>query len=318
MKRTCIVIIVSFCLSLNFSACLFAQEPNRSAETVVVKLTAAQLKAVEGVFQSPRNPDMYIQFTAAEDAIVGKLLWNNNQVRLTPESDLTFFNKDANEGSPLRVNFKRDSAGVMAQFTMGNNDVWKKVNNYKPIVKVEMAHTPEQLKPFEGLFQAQNGQQRFIQLYEKGNQLILKEHPDGNEIALVPESELSFFIKNQLLFSLSFSKDKDGNIAQALMNKRDIWNRVPPYHPATGQLKIFDGKYQSKDDGDNYVQVITRGNNLVLKQLWDRKEIMLTPITENYFYNDKESYSLAFQKDKEGNYAQLKVLGIDVFMKVKD
>ncbi|MDB5211118.1 MAG: hypothetical protein JWQ30_1945 [Sediminibacterium sp.] len=87
-------------------------------------------------------------------------MWNNNEIRLTPESEFIFFNKDANEGSPPRINFKSDSTGSIGQFSMGNNDIWGKAKDYKPVVKVEIAHTPEQLKPFEGLFQAQNGQQR--------------------------------------------------------------------------------------------------------------------------------------------------------------
>ncbi|MES2330686.1 MAG: hypothetical protein V4539_13870 [Bacteroidota bacterium] len=318
MKHKLITTVISFCLFFYLNGGLLAQEANRSAETVTVKLNPVQLKAVEGVYQNPRNADMYIRISPVLDAIMGKLLWNNNEIRLTPESELIFFNKDANEGSPLRLNFKKDSTGTIAQFSMGNNDVWKKVKDYKPVVKVEMAHTSEQLKPFEGLFQAQNGQQRFIQFSERGNQLILKQLGDITETSLTPESELVFFNKDQLLFSLSFIKDKDGNISQALVNKRDTWNRVPPYNPTTEQLKIFEGKYQSKDDGDNYLQLIARGNNLVVKQLWDGKEILLTPKTETYFYNEKESYSLGLQKDKDGNYSQLKVLGIDAFIKVKD
>jgi hypothetical protein len=283
-----------------------------------VKLSPAQFKAVEGVFQNPRNGDMYLSMTATGDAIMGKMLWNNNQVRLTPESELVFFNKDANEGNPLRVTFKKDSAGVITELSMGNRDIWKRVYNYKPVVKVEMAHTPEQLKPFEGIFQLQNGQPRFIQFTVKNNKLALKQHWDGGEILLIPESELNFYNPDQLLFSLVFSKDNEGKIAQVLVSKRDAWNKIVPVHPTSEQLKPFEGKYQFKDDGDNYLQLTARNNQLVVKQLWDGKEIFLAPVTETYFYNQEQSYSLIFMKDKDGAYSQIKVLGIDVFTKVKD
>ena len=55
------------------------------------------------------------------------------------------------------------------------------------------------------------------------NNLVLKQIWDGEEILFVPESELSFFSKAIPLFSLDFSKDKDGNITQVLAFKRDVW-----------------------------------------------------------------------------------------------
>jgi len=313
-------IIASLFFSLVTCQLLNAQEGARQALEAkpTVQLSTEQLKAVAGVFQNPGNAEMYIQFTTAENAIVGKLLWNNNQIRFTPESDLIFFSKNANEGNPLRITFKKDSTGAITFLSVGNNDLWKRIANYKPVVKIEMAHTPEQLKLFEGVFQMQNGRQQFIQFYVKDNQLVLKQHWDGTEVPLVPESELSFFSKELLLFSVAFTKDKDGNIMQTLVSKRDTWNKLAPVHPTTEQLKIFEGKYQSKDDEDNYLQLIARDNKLVLKQLWDKKEIILQPKTDIYFYNDEQSYPLGFIKDKDGAYTQLKVLGIDLFTKVKD
>jgi len=310
------------CAGLFNSQSLSAQEgarPPAIEARPAVQLTPNQLKAVTGVFQSPRNPEMYIQFTTTnENAILGKLLWNNNQIRFTPESELDFFNKDANEGSPLRLSFKKDSTGAVALFTMGNNDQWKLIKDYKPVVKVEMNHTPAQLKAYEGVYQIQNGQPRFVQFYEKDNKMIMKQHWDGSEIAFVPETEFSFFSKELALFSIVFSKDPDGNFTKAVVNKRDNWTKLAPIHPTTEQLKIYEGKYQSTDDEDNLLQLIARDNKLVVKQLWDKKEIVLTPKTDVYYYSDEQSYSLLFQKDKEGALTQVRVLGIDLFKKVKE
>ncbi len=318
MKHFFHSILITSCFLGCLHGRISAQDLTSPAIPSPVKLSPAQLKAVEGVFQNPRNGDMYLSITATGDAIITKMLWNNNQARLTPESELVFFNKDANEGNPLRATFKKDSAGVITELSLGNRDIWKRVYNYKPVIKVEMAHTPEQLKPFEGIFQVQNGQPRFIQVTVKNNKLALKQHWDGGEMLLIPESELTFYNPDQLLFSLAFTKDKEGNIAQVLVSKRDTWNKISPVHPTTEQLKPFEGKYQFKDDGDNYLQLTARNNQLVVKQLWDGKEISLDAVTETYFYNQEQSYSLLFLKDKDGAYSQIKVLGIDVFTKVKD
>lgn len=288
--------------------------------TKTIQLNSEKLKPLEGFFQNPKNKDMYVQITVAAsgNGIMCKRLWNNNQMNFLPETELNFVSAIAPEDRPLRLLFKKDSTGAVSQLSLGNNDLWTRVTDYKPIVKVEMRHTPEQLKPLEGTYSLQNNQQqRFIQFTVKQNQLVLKQHWDGTEQALLPETELSFFIKDQTLFSLVFSKDANGVISQALVNKRDNWTKIVPVHLTNEQLKVFEGKYQFKDDPDNLLQLSAKGQQLVVKQIWDGKEISLTPQTDTYFYNNEESYSLLFNKDADGNFTQLRLLGIDIFTKVK-
>ena len=282
-----------------------------------VQLSPDQLKAVSGFFQSPRNTDMYFQISQSETGITGKMLWNNNQIKFTPESDSTFFSKDANEGNPMRITFRKDLTGTFTQLSLGNPDQWKRVYDYKPIVKVEMPHTPEQLKPFEGIFQPQNGLQRFIQFTVKDNQLFYQQQGNTAGLVFTPESELSFYMKDQILNSLVFTKDPDGTISQVTINKRDVWKRIVPVHLTAAQIKVFEGKYQSKDDEDNMLQLTAKGDQLIVKQLWDKKEISLSPQTDVYFYNADQMYSVAFIKDADGTYSSIKVLGIDVFTKMK-
>ncbi|MDP4263503.1 MAG: hypothetical protein Q8941_13330 [Bacteroidota bacterium] len=298
---------------------LQAQETQKPAEAkAAVQLSPEQWKAVEGVFQSPQNNEMNVQFTAKEKVLVVKLLWNNNEISLTPESPLTFFSNDANEGRPLRISFIKDSTGAITRVSVVNNEIWKRVKDYKPVVKTEMQHTPAQLKPFEGLYLLQNTKDRFIQFSVKGNNLVLKQHWDGNEIPFVPESELDFYSKESPLFSLTFTKENDGTISQVLAFKRDRWFKVKKIQPAPDQLKVIEGKYQLKDDPDNYIQITAKGTNLVVKQLWDGKEIVLEPQTETYFYNNSESYPLRVIKDNSGMVTGVEVLGVDLFNKVKE
>ncbi len=312
---TCIVFLF-FALAGNQVTAQPTAKTTDSSKTIQV--SREQLKAVEGIFQNSGNPEMYVQIMAADNSIIGKLLWNNNQIKLTPESPLIFQSKDAGGEGPLRVVFTKDASGIVSQLTVGNNIVWNRVKDYKPSVKTEMAHNPAQLKPFEGIYQLQNDDPRFIRFYEKDNKLVLKQFWDNNEVPLIPDSALSFFSKEMPLFSLVFTKEKDGHISKVKVAKRDIWNKITLANLLPGELKIFEGKYQSKDDPDNVLQVLIRDNQLLVKQGWDGKEISLTAITNSYFYNEAQSYPLAFKKGTTANDITLTIFDIDEFIKKKD
>jgi hypothetical protein len=201
--------------------------------------------------------------------------------------------------------------------SIGNGSDWKRVKDYKPVVKTEMTHTPEQLKPFEGLYSTGDQNPRFISFSEKDNKLILKQYWDGNSLGFLPESELVFFSREAPMLPLEFSKDANGKIVSLVAGRRDHWKRVMPVHPSITELKPFEGKYQSKDDPDNYVEVHAKNEGIIIRQVWDKKEIMLPALTSTFFYNEAQSFSAGFLKDQDGNYTTLILLGIDRFNKVK-
>jgi len=283
----------------------------------VVQLNPAQWKAVEGYYQNARNKEMYIQITAKGNYLLEKLLWNNNELKLMPESELDFVGES--EGEPAHISFKKDSSGAIAQVLFNKNNVFTKAVNYQPIVRIEFPHTPIQLKKYEGLYRLQlRDQERFIQFSEKDNKLMLKQHWDNKEVVLLPESDSNFFSKEAPLFALVFVKNNEGNISGAFINKRDNWDKVIKVVPTAGQLKVLEGKYAFKEDPDNVIQLIAKKNALIIKQLWDKKEIILEPYTANYFYNNIESYPLQINRDANGEVTQLIVLGMDIFVKVKE
>ncbi|MBS1935898.1 MAG: hypothetical protein JST96_18005 [Bacteroidetes bacterium] len=176
---------------------------------------------------------------------------------------------------------------------------------------------PEQLKQFEGLYQLRDDGSRFIQFFVKGKELILKQEWDGEQRSFVAESNMDFFIKDFPLFTLNFSKDKDGNIGQVTAFKRDVWIKTKKPSLTAAQLKSYEGKYQSNDDPDNLIQLFVSDGHLVIKQLWDKKEIILEPKTDTYFYNEADSYPLVIMKNKDGKVNQLTVLGTNIFSKLK-
>ena len=311
-----LIIIPSLIIGLLNPWSLRAQEPADSVKTI--QLSDKQLKAFEGVFQSSGNKDMYVEFTAGENMLIAKLLWNNGTMHLLPQSELGFISKESEDEGPLHVTFAKDSSGQIGRLSVGNNNAWNRVKNYQPVVKKEMGHTPEQLKPFEVIYQLAEDKNRFIQFTVKNNNLILKQHWDGNEIPFVPESELAFFSKAVPQFSLSFLKDKDGTIIQAVAFKKDVWQKLKKTAPTAEQLKEIEGKYQSKDDQDNYIRITSKGTSLIVKELWSNKEIIVDPHTDTYFYNNDQSYPLQVVTDKDGKVIQVMVLGIDQFDKVKN
>jgi hypothetical protein len=313
------LMISSFIVNPFITLRISAQETQQPS---VIKKPPAQLsenewKAVEGIYQNAQNKDMNVQFTARENELVAKLLWNNNEIHLRPESALIFSSNQEGNQDPINIVFSKDSTGAINKVNVANNGVWNRTKDYKPIVKKEMEHTPEQLKPFEGLYQLQNEKDRFIEFTVKENRLVLKQQWDGNEISFLPETTVDFFSEEVPLFSLKFSKDDFGNITDVLAFKKDLWVKVKRSSPSAVQLKACEGKYQLIADPDNFIQITAKKTQLLMKQLWDGKEIIFEMKTENYFYNNEQSLPLLIIKDDSGTVVQVKLLGDDLFNKVK-
>jgi len=283
---------------------------------VSVRLNAQQWKGVDGIYQAPNDKDRYVQFSSREGMLVAKLLWNNAEIHFLPDSGLAFTSKEAEGDGPIHLVFHKDPAGIADQVDIGKLGIWKRANDYKPIGRKEMPHTPEQLKPFVGLYRLQNVESRFIQFTVRGNQLILKQTWDGNEIFFLPESELSFYSPVIPAFLLDFTKGTDGTITQVLAFKHDLWIRAPKISMTAAALKMFEGKYQSKDDPDNQIQIRAGDNSLIIKQLWDGKEIVVQPWTETYFYNDVLSYPLQVIKEKDGSFKGVQLLDSNMFQRL--
>jgi hypothetical protein len=295
---------------------LMAQD-NQKADQIksLVRLSEQEWKAVEGYFQNPGNQDLYVQFKTSHDTLLGKTLWNNNTFHLLPQTTLSFASTEEGEGGHIHIDFIKDSIGAVNSMRLGNN-IWKRGNNYKPIVRKEMEHSSDQLKPFEGVYQFKNDSGRFIQFSVDGNRLELKQLWDGNKIYFVPETPLDFFSKEFPMFILTFSKNNENQVSQVIAFKKDLWLKIPKPTLTAGELKLFEGRYRSTDDPDNMVQLTVTHNQLVLKQLWDGREIDLDPMTKSYFYNDTQSFPVQILRGKDGVVNQIVILGMDQFKKV--
>jgi len=187
-----------------------------------VPLSVHQLSEFEGYYHSDMDSNLYLQIMVKNDKLVLKQLWDNREITFEQKSALSFYNDQ--ESFPLT--FSKDSKGEITQVLAFERDTWIKVKGYKPVQKKEIALSPEKMQAFAGRYRmSDGGQEAFLQFTVNGNSLEVRELWSDNVFTIVPESELVFFGKNKY-YPVQFSKDKDGNITQALIFNKDTWVKV--------------------------------------------------------------------------------------------
>jgi hypothetical protein len=300
-----------------FSAAAQEREPAQDTNKAI-QLPPGPLKAFEGYFQFSQSKDQVIQVKIVRDTLVARLLWNGVSIHIVPESDSVFHNVEPVEGRTIPIMFSRNSEGIYASmYLFDKQRSWNRIHDYKPLVRTEIAHTPEQLKIFEGIYRGRDNPQ-YIGISEKENQLVLHQFWDGNEVEFVPDSALHFFNKQQLLFTLQFVKGPDDSITRMVAFGRDIWDKEQHLSLTPEQVRLFEGKYRFKDDPDDILQMTASGMNLVIRQMWDGKETVVSPRTNVFFYNMQQAYLVTFIKDDSGAVTGAFILGNDYFEKVKN
>ncbi|HEY5744843.1 MAG TPA: serine hydrolase domain-containing protein [Chryseolinea sp.] len=94
----------------------------------IVMLQPAQLKALEGYYEMEGNKEMHLQFTAKNNQLILKQLWDGREVTFDAESELEFFNQQF----PFPLKFSKDASGKVSQVLAFERDTWKRVDNYVP------------------------------------------------------------------------------------------------------------------------------------------------------------------------------------------
>jgi hypothetical protein len=280
------------------------------------RLSPEQLKAFEGYYRNPQNKEMVVHILLQRDTLVAKPLWADLTIHLLPKGDMVFHTIEDVEHGPIDITFSRDSTGDIAALDLGNGAKWNRDKGYKQVVKKEMVHTPAQLKPYEGVYGLDREGERFLQFFVKDNNLILKQVWDGMAIPFHPENTEDFFTEKMPIFTLHFTKDQGGNVTQVLAFGRDLWVKMKQPDLSAAVLGGASGKYQSKDDPDNQVTISVRDKELVVKQLWDGKEIAVQALTDTYFYNLAKAYKLQLRKDDNGKINEVVLLETSVFVRV--
>jgi uncharacterized protein YjhX (UPF0386 family) len=196
-----------------------------------------------------------------------------------------------------------------------------------PLSNHQEAELPgrQDLKAFEGYYQFELNKDSYIQIRATGDQLILKQLWDDQEIVFKQQSSLEFSNQNKN-FPLKFFKNDQGAVVQVLAFNRDHWNKVTNYAPPKyihlqpEALKPFEGYYQMKrDDGKMmYLQIEPIPDGLILHQGWDGREIKFRPKSATEFLGRNGTFHLEFTKDDNGNVTQVLALHRDLWKKMQD
>ncbi len=272
---------------------------------------------LEGYFRSQANKDLVVQFIAQDSIVFAKLLWNGGSAHLLPDTGLAFVSREQGENGPLRLVFHREPSGAVNQLDVSGNGLWVRDPNYKPVALQEMPHTPDQLQKFGGLYQLKEDSSQYVQLTVDNNSLTIHQQWDGGTREnFVPSAEGKFFEKDFPRFTLDFSQDQQGRYNQFVALGRDHWFRVEKPTLSAAQLKTYEGKFRSQEDPDNIVRLIAVDKHLIVKELWNNKEITLEPVTNTYFNDSQRSFSLQIILES-GKVNQIILLGNQSFVRIE-
>ena len=184
--------------------------------------SARQLTGFEGYYQLDKDKNLYLQIIVKNNKLVLKQLWDEREIIFEQKSALYFYN----EQQSFPLTFSKDANGEITQVLAFERDTWIKVKGYKPVEKKEIRLSAEKMQAFAGKYKiTDDGREAFLQFTVNGNSLEVKELWSGKLYTIVPESELVFFGK-KAYYPVQFSKDREGNVTQALIFNRDVWEKV--------------------------------------------------------------------------------------------
>jgi beta-lactamase regulating signal transducer with metallopeptidase domain len=275
---------------------------------------AGSLTAFEGLYKIP-DRSVYIKLTEVHHILVVKELWTGREYSLKQKGDLEFITAD---GGPFK--FTKDNNGNVTQLLAFDHDIWLKTNNAD---LKEVALTTQQIKALEGIYQSAANSTVYVQVIAKQNKtLVAKQLWDGKEIPMSARSDGSFFVQAPYLSAVTFAKNDDGIATKFRAADNNDWNKVDSYTPPaeinlTAQdLKKLEGYYEFKDRKGQFLQITATGSGLVLKQLWDNREIAFTA-TSPLTFSTKASpfFTLQFTADNVGHITQLLAFGKDVWVR---
>jgi hypothetical protein len=86
--------------------------------------------------------------------------------------------------------------------------------------------------------------------------------------------------------------------------------------PARQDLKAFEGYYQSDFNKDSHIQIRASGDQLILKQQWDEREIVFNQQSALEFSTPDKKFPLKFIKNDQGAVVQVLAFNTDHWNKV--
>jgi len=307
-KYACVLLLVAASYFLIKPPVASALQKNVAEKDA--KFDDGPLKAFEGLYQAP-DKSAYIKITGANNALVVKQLWDGGEYSIKQKSELGFTRAD---GVPIR--FTKDKYGNVTQALAFNHDIWLKVNgNIK-----EASLNTQQLNELEGVYQLNANKAAYLQVITKQNKLIAKQLWDGKEIAMWAQSDISFLVSAPYLRAVKFTKNDAGTATKFTASDKQDWNKVDDYHPVDSirlpqeVLKKMEGFYEFREHKGQFLQITATANGLLLKELWDSREVNFTPTGPLTFStNANPEFTLQFTADNTGRFTSVLAWGKDVW-----
>jgi hypothetical protein len=229
-----------------------------------------------------------------------------NTANAKNESDVSLTTPDGLRAYESLFQFKpwKDSYLTMKAKTVVNTENAEKESS--------IPKKASDFKAYEGYykFQFKPGVDSYIHIRSQNNHLLLREQWSGKEVIFEQQSELEFLNKAEN-FSLKFTKTKEGAITQVLAYNKDLWNKDNEYRPkiktagklTSDQLKTFEGYYQLRGNKEMVAKMVTSGNDLIVKTLWNGIESTYSPESELVFFlrSGDNGITIKFEKDANGN-----------------
>jgi CubicO group peptidase (beta-lactamase class C family) len=275
-----------------------------SAEYTELRLTPYKGNAALGVFIDTKEDDKYFQHGGANEGFRSQ------------------YYGDIESGNGVVVMVNSDNGAIMQEIIRSVAGAYEWENFYDDDVKKIAKLSDDELKAFEGFYRAKEGN-NYLRFLVKDHQLALTQLWDGREIMFSPESGLDFFCKD-FPFPLKFAR-KGGAITEVLAFNRDLWVKDTNFKLVDKkriqllptQLKILEGKFQLQQNKGLAMQITAANDHLIVKQLWDGRELPFVPESElNFFARDNQFFPIRFIKDSDGRIAQLIAFERDVLEKV--
>lgn len=175
------------------------------------------------------------------------------------------------------------------------------------------------LEQFSGYYQMPN-KVAFIHFDVREGSLVAKQLWDTKEYQLIKTGETNFESKEEG-HKVEFLRDGFGEFAYAKILGRITTSKVH-FDPtvvkklSAAQLRRFEGTYSLKNDDGFRIDITSTTNGLMVKQVWDNKEITFTPRSESFFLNEDGTFPLSFLLEG-GEVLQVTCFEDDVWVKQK-
>jgi hypothetical protein len=193
-------------------------------------------------------------------------------------------------------------------------------------LKTTIADTTS-MKAFEGIYQLKSNAHGYIQITVVDKTLLAKIIDGNKQFVLTRKGDLTFETLDNdgdETIPITFAKSDAGEITGAAVGDKDQLTRVKNYVPVkelkltAAQLKAYEGKYEFDQRKGTFLTITATADGLVLKQLWDDREIPFIAVADNEFLNKEAMFPLKFTMDANGNAIKVLAFNRDSWDKVKE